>query len=176
MQKIGHLLGVSRQRVSALINSPLVGGSDEPSQVRGRSMGLSLTGAEFRMIIESLPHVAWLASPAGETEYVNQRGINYTGKPRDSNHDWNWLTVLHPDDRDAARTAWKHAIRTATLYELDGRVCRFDRQYRWHTFRSLPLRGVDGAVIEWIGTAIDVGDQKRLEAELRQAERTASDP
>ncbi|MEA3214353.1 MAG: hypothetical protein QOJ19_509 [Acidimicrobiia bacterium] len=173
MEKIGLLLRVSRQRVSALINSPFGEGGSESDQVHSRSMGLSLTDPEFRMIADSLPHLAWLATPDGATEYFNRQGTNYTGMPQETNNAWNWLTLVHPDDQEVARRGWQRAVETETEFDLDYRIRRFDGQFRWHRFRSVPVAGSDGFVIKWIGTATDIDDQKQLEAHLRQAEEQA---
>ena len=45
--------------------------------------------------------------------------------------------------------------------------------YRWHSFRAEPVRGSDGKVAFWIGTATDIDDQRSLELSLRQSEKEA---
>jgi PAS domain S-box-containing protein len=170
MDKIGQLLGVSRQRVSVLINSPM-GRENHASapQERIRAAGLSLTGPEFRMIAEALPHLVWVASSEGATEYFNRQGTDYTGVPRETNYDWNWVTLVHPEDQDRALTAWRLAVASGTDFDLDYRIRRFDGEYRWHRFRSLPIRRDDDRIVKWIGTATDIHEQRELENELRQA-------
>jgi len=48
------------------------------------------------MIAESMPHIVWAASPDGATTYFNRQGTDYTGCPRETNYDWNWVTLVHP--------------------------------------------------------------------------------
>ncbi len=45
--------------------------------------------------------------------------------------------------------------------------------YRWHSFRAEPVRGTDGKVDFWIGTATDIDDQRNLELSLRTSEKEA---
>jgi PAS domain S-box-containing protein len=45
--------------------------------------------------------------------------------------------------------------------------------YRWHSFRAEPVRGTDGKVDFWIGTATDIEDQRSLELSLRESEKEA---
>jgi PAS domain S-box-containing protein len=175
MDKISRILRVSRQRVSAIINSPFGERRRGPATDRRRSMGLSLTDPEFRMVAESLPHIAWVATPDGATEYFNRLGSEYTGVPPATNYAWDWLTLVHPDDQDRARSGWEDATRAETPFELDYRIRRFDGEFRWHRLRSVPSRGSDGRVVKWVGTATDIDDQKRLEEELRGAGREASE-
>ena len=58
-------------------------------------------------------------------------------------------------------------------YAVDCRFRRFDGVYRWHSFRAEPVRGSDGKVDFWIGTATDIDDQRSLELSLRQSEKEA---
>jgi PAS domain S-box-containing protein len=165
MEKIASLLRVSRQRVSAIINSPFQGGAEE-SDVRERGPVLSVTGPEFRLIAESLPLLVGVTDTEGTTEYVNKRTVDYTGLKRPTNEEWDWPSVLHPEDREAAQASWRDAIATASPYDIESRIRRADGEYRWHLCRSLPVRGPDGRPLKWIGTGIDIDDFKRAESEL----------
>ncbi|MDQ1437966.1 MAG: hypothetical protein QOK43_1595 [Acidimicrobiaceae bacterium] len=132
-----------------------------------------LTGLHAQLIAESIPHIVWMASADGSTTYFNRRGTDYTGRSADTNYDWNWVTLVHPDDADRAREAWEYATRTETNYALDYRIRRFDGTFRWHAFRALPLRTASGEVHTWIGTATDVEDYKRTETSLRRSQQEA---
>jgi PAS domain S-box-containing protein len=126
------------------------------------------------MIAESIPHIVWTASPDGATTYFNRQGTDYTGCPRETNYEWNWVTLVHPEDAERAAQAWQHATTTGTDYALEYRIRRFDGAFRWHTFRAIPLRDAAGDIDLWIGTATDSEDQKQQELALRKAEREAT--
>src|SRR5664279_1119168 len=130
---------------------------------------------DARLIAESIPLIVWIAAPDGATTYVNRQGGEYTGCPRETNYDWNWVTLVHPDDADGARKAWEHAVRTETDYVLEYRLRRYDGVFRWHSFRALPLRDAAGEIQMWIGTATDIEVQKQLEFSLRCSEREATE-
>ena len=134
-----------------------------------------LTDADFRLIAETIPHIVWMAAPDGRTEYVNRQGTTYAGIAPDASHVADWPSLIHPDDVDDARAAWRHATRTHAPYRVDYRVRRFDGQYRWYAFRGLPSRDARGVVVRWVGTATDIDDDKRLKAELRSAERETAE-
>jgi PAS domain S-box-containing protein len=127
------------------------------------------------MIAESIPHIVWTASPDGATTYFNRQGTDYTGCPRETNYEWNWVTLVHPDDAERAAQAWQHATMTGTEYLLEYRIRRFDGAYRWHAFRAIPLRDAAGEIELWLGTATDIEGQKRLELALRRTEREATE-
>ncbi len=101
------------------------------------------------MIAESIPHIVWTASPDGTTTYFNRQGTDYTGCPRETNYEWNWVTLVHAEDVERAAQAWQYATMTGTDYLLEYRIRRFDGIFRWHSFRSIPLRNALGGIDLW---------------------------
>ena len=139
---------------------------------------LSCAGHDGQMvnsIVESIPHIVWTASPDGSTSYVNRRCVDYTGCPREANYNGRWIDFVHPEDVDRAAQAWDGAVQAATPYVVQYRIRRLDTEYRWHSFRALPVRDRCGQVWMWIGTADDIHDQKQLEISLRRRLRSASE-
>ena len=91
------------------------------------------------MIAESIPHIVWTASPDGATTYFNRQGTEYTGCPRETNYDWNWVTLVHPDDAERAATGLAtRDDRPGTDFVLEYRIRRFDGVFRWHACRAIP--------------------------------------
>ena len=127
-----------------------------------------------QVIAESIPHIVWTASPDGATTYFNQQGTDFTGCPRETNYEWNWVTLVHPEDVERAVQAWQLATMTGVDFLLEYRIRRFDGVFRWHACRAVPLRNGLGEIDLWIGTATDCEDQKQLELALRHAEREAT--
>src|ERR1035437_4577866 len=53
---------------------------------------------------------------------------------------------------------------------LEGRLRRFDGEYRWYLFRFCPLRDETGNIVNWYGTNTDIEDRKRADAGLKRSE------
>lgn len=151
----------------------------DPRSVTSRRAVASRPGPGWHpsaeLIADSIPHIVWTAAADGSTTYFNRRGVEYTGCPAETNYEWNWVTLVHPDDAARAQQAWEHATKTETEYALDYRIRRHDGDFRWHSFRALPLRNGAGDVERWIGTATDIEDRKRLELSLLRSQREASE-
>ncbi len=126
-------------------------------------------------IAESIPHIVWTASPDGTTTYFNRQGTDYTGCPRETKDEWNWVTLVHPEDAERAAQAWQHAMRTGVACLLEYRIRRFDGAFRWHVCRAIPLRDAAGEIELWVGTGTDIEDHKQVEFALRRAEREATE-
>jgi signal transduction histidine kinase/ActR/RegA family two-component response regulator len=83
-----------------------------------------------------------------------------------------WLEkYIDPDDRPQVIKAIGEAIRTRHVFELEHRVRRVDGSLGWTFSRAVPLLGTDGAIVEWLGAALDVTARKRAEEGLREADR-----
>jgi PAS domain S-box-containing protein len=129
----------------------------------------------FRGLSEAMPQIVWTADAAGARDYYNPRALEYGGASLSNLTGWNWTSIIHPEDREATLDAWRQAIATEQIYEIEHRLRRADGEFRWHLTRAVPLRNEQAAVIQWIGTATDIHDRKMAEQELerRVAERTA---
>jgi PAS domain S-box-containing protein len=146
---------------------------DTPTTDARDSGARGLETLEARLMAEAIPHIVWMASPDGATTYFNEQGIEYTGCSRETNYDWNWVALVHPEDAERARDGWETAVRTETEFALDYRIRRFDGTFRWHAFRARAVRDSDDGIILWIGTATDIHDRKELELSSRCSEREA---
>lgn len=129
---------------------------------------------DLEVMAESIPHFVWTAKADGAVTYFNRQASDYTGVPPEDGFDWKWAGFVHPDDFEGLVLAWDAARDGHVDYSHEVRVRRYDRKYRWHSIRALPLRDARGAIESWLGTATDIDDQKRLEQQLRAAEQRAS--
>ena len=135
--------------------------------------GLMALSAEdkSRLLDESIgtaDHIVFTADPDGNIEWVNGRGYDYTGQTGDGNA-WSRESI-HPDDLHLVMARWEEARRT-DAYESEHRLRRHDGEYRWFLSRAWPLRGKDGTISHWFGTATDVHTQKMTEQALRDSHR-----
>jgi PAS domain S-box-containing protein len=75
---------------------------------------------------------------------------------------------VHPDDRARTVESFTKAVRDGSDMEVEYRLVHFDTGVR--TLRSVghPILDRSGQVIEYIGTTIDVTEQKRAEEERRE--------
>lgn len=124
----------------------------------------------YRFLADAMPQIVWTARPDGYLDYYNQRWHNYTGMTLEQTEGWGWGPVLHPDDLQLSIDRWTQAYQTGESYEIEYRFKRAsDGTYRWHLGRALPMKSENGEIVQWVGTATDIDDQKQVEAELRSA-------
>jgi PAS domain S-box-containing protein len=140
---------------------------------RSRAFDALATGASedsFRLIVETIPGLVAVMTPAGELEHVNRQVLEYFGRPLEELKQWGSTDAVHPDDLRGAKAAWQHAVETGQPYDFEHRIRRADGQYRWFQSRGLPLRDARGHVIRWYNLLTDIDDRKQAEDALYKSE------
>jgi PAS domain S-box-containing protein len=123
-----------------------------------------------RLLVESIPQLAWRISPDGLEVECNRRWHEYTGQTPAEVQAHGWLAVVHPDDLFRVIELTAHTARTLEPYKLEYRLRRAsDNCYRWHLVRTVPMLGNDGELICWFGSATDIEDLKRAQEVLQRA-------
>ena len=124
----------------------------------------------LRVLIETIPALAWTSTPDGSNDFVNRRWLEYTGITLGQMRDAGATRPFHPEDIDKHLEKWRSALATGETFENEARVRRAaDGEYRWFLIRSLPLRDERGTIVKWYGTMTDIEDRKRADEALRKA-------
>ncbi len=88
-----------------------------------------------------------------------------------------WVSLLHPEDREAALEVLRQAMATQQPYEVEHRVVWPDGTVHWLQGRGLVVTDGRGRPTGTIGCTVDITAQKLLEVETerrtREAERAA---
>jgi PAS domain S-box-containing protein len=125
---------------------------------------------DIRLVVDTIPTLAWSAGPDGSAEFFNQRWLDYTGLSTEQALGSGWEVAIHPDDLPRILETLREALNSVKPFEVEGRFRRFDGEYRWFLFRGSPLRDRSGKVAKWYGTNTDLEERKRAEDALRKSE------
>ncbi len=125
----------------------------------------------FRVMANSAPLIVWTSDADGRCTFVNEAGRRLAGFPRPGEPREVWLERIHPDDRDSALMAISAAVKDRRGFEVECRVPDETGQWRTLVCAGEPRFGGDGALLGSVGTAYDITDRKRLEEDLRHAQK-----
>jgi len=125
---------------------------------------------DIRLVVDTIPTLAWSARPDGSADFFNQRWLDYTGLSAEQALDWGWKVAIYPDDVPRILETFREALNTVKPFEVEGRFRRFDGEFRWFLFRGSPLRDRWGKAAKWYGTNTDIEERKRAEDALRKSE------
>ncbi|HUA32940.1 MAG TPA: sigma 54-interacting transcriptional regulator [Candidatus Binataceae bacterium] len=126
---------------------------------------------EVRDLIDFTPQQIGIMSPAGRRLYANRFALEYAGITLEEYRSPGYMRrFAHPDDLEAINS--RGPILRGESYEFEIRLRRKDGAFRWHLFRSFPLRDSSGRILRWYSSGIEIEDRKQLEQRL-QNENTA---
>ena len=125
----------------------------------------------FRLIADSAPVPMWVTKLDRKRSFVNRAYVEFLGISYDEAVDFDWRTVIHPDD--AARIVAESIAGEASLatFELVARY-RSGGGWRWVRSVSQPRWGPQGEHCGFIGVAHDITELKVAEAALREVNET----
>ena len=127
---------------------------------------------ESRMVVDTIPGMVSTFSASGEIEILNQRTLEYFGKPLEEMRRWEDNDIIHPEDLPRVIRLLAQALVSEEPLEYEARLRRFDAVYRWFQVRALPARDSTGRVVRWYTLITDIDDLKRAEDALRSSERS----
>ena len=124
---------------------------------------LGESDARFQAIADSMPQMVWSSRADGHHDYYNARWYAFTGAAEGSTLGDAWGEMIHPEDQERARAAWRASLSTGEPYEVEYRLLHHTGSYAWTLSRAMPIRNAAGAVTRWFGTGTDIAEMKRLE-------------
>lgn len=132
------------------------------------------TSEALQQITDAIPQQVWAARPDGKIDYINAYCYAYFGDIKIEDDIVDWISVVHPDDRENSVKIWQDAIIRGNDYEAEQRIFHKDSKvYRWNLSRATAVRDADGNIIKWYGTNTDIHDRKLTEQVIQQARQAA---
>ena len=119
----------------------------------------------------SIPAIAWEASPAGKLERFNSQWEAYTGQPEALALVYGWSQALHPEDAHALWETWRAAREAGSEWHAEHRLRGADGTWRWFLTRAVPQLDNAGRVLRWFGTTSDIEEARRTSLALQVADR-----
>jgi len=137
--------------------------ADLEERVTARTRELERSKARLEALITASAQIVWTTDREGEVEEDSPSWRAFTGQTYDEWKGTGWLDAIHPDDRAATLAAWRQAVGSKRMYNVEYRLQHVDGNHRWTSARGVPLLDDDGAVSEWVGMNEDITLRKRSE-------------
>jgi PAS domain S-box-containing protein len=154
--------GSVREWIGALIDI------DERKRVEE---ALSASEERYRTLTTATTTAVWNATATGEIVGECQGWESMTGQTPAQYRGWGWLDVVHPEDKPRIAENWRQVLRQASPLDVTYRTRRRDGSYGHVRAQGAPVFNRNGTVREWIGTIVDIDEQKRAEEALCASEQ-----
>ncbi|KAI1120250.1 hsp90-like protein [Nemania abortiva] len=160
-----------------LLTKPTTSTQARPGSVPATQVSMNPPTDRLKgLMLDLVPAQVFVAWPVtGEIVWVNSRYLTYRGQTLADLVADPWAS-FHEEDREDYIRTWTHSLRTGEQFVHTVRLRRFDGAYRWHQARAVASRDKRGVIVQFIGSYMDIHDQKVAELmALRQAEVEASE-
>ena len=122
----------------------------------------------FRVMADTTPALIWMCDEAGKVTYLNERWLALTGSNPTAAYGDLWTNYVHPDDLKNASDIFSRALKSHQPFSNECRARCRDGTYRWLFSVATPRVNGDGSLAGFIGSAVDVTDQKKAQEALEK--------
>lgn len=141
--------------------------AEEITERKRAEAALRTREAQFHTLADSIPQLVWMADADGRIYWINRQWFEYTGVPVSNGGVHDWQVLLDPASQPEVSRAWTYSLRHETPLEMELSLLGRDGRYRPFLTRAVPLRDATSSVCGWIGTHVDITEQKRREEHVR---------
>ena len=128
-----------------------------------------VTDVDVQLWADFSAPIVFVKGPDATMQYVDALGAAFVGLAPEDICGRSWFDLLHPDDVDTARAAWKTALRDKAPYRAELRMRNAAGAYRWMSDRASPLLAPDGTIEKWVDSLRDIDDDKEAAEQRRRS-------
>jgi len=125
----------------------------------------------FRNMANSAPVLLWIAGTDMLFNWFNKPWLEFTGQTMEHELGKGWEKGVHPEDLEHCLEIYTSAFQARRPFRMELRLLRWDGPYRWVVSEGLPRYTVEGEFFGFIGSCIDITDQKGIEVDLQESQR-----
>ncbi|MBN8673326.1 MAG: PAS domain S-box protein [Chitinophagales bacterium] len=124
----------------------------------------------FRTLADNTPVGIFQTDAEGQTTYVNEKWMEYSGLTFDEVMGEGWTTAVHPEDRDMLLRNWYDKVTVHSESISEYRLINKEGITRWVSGRAVPLYDNEGILTGYLGTISDITQEKLALESLKASE------
>ena len=125
--------------------------------------------SRFRNLSNAAPVLIWMSGTDGLCNYFNVPWLKYTGRSLEQELGNGWTEGLHPDDYQLCLNIYQSSFLARREFKMGYRLLRANREYGYILDNGVPRFTPQGEFTGYIGSCVDVSEQKKIEKELKDS-------
>ncbi|ARV63259.1 hybrid sensor histidine kinase/response regulator [Nostocales cyanobacterium HT-58-2] len=138
----------------------MVGVSIDITERKNAIAALQESEERFRNMADTAPVMIWMSGTDKLCDYFNKNWLEFTGRTLEEELGEGWAELIHPDDLQVCSETYTTAFDARQSFTMEYRLRRFDGEYRWLLNTGTPRFHSDGGFAGYIGSCIDITEQK----------------
>jgi PAS domain S-box-containing protein len=128
----------------------------------------------FRLVADSAPVMIWMSGLDKRPTYFNRPWLDFTGQS-EADLQSGLAGIVHPEDYSKCQDIYCRGFDQRQPFAKECRLKRHDGQYRWMLDIGVPRFHEDGSFAGYIGSCVDITEQKLAEEALSSISRRLID-
>ncbi|MEY2633921.1 MAG: hypothetical protein RIR00_2575 [Pseudomonadota bacterium] len=160
--------------LAAILWLLLYGRAQAWAQAQEITRELRESEARFRTMADSAPEMVWVSDVSKGCIWFNRAWLAYTGRRMEQEIGWGWTENIHPDDWQRCLDLYTLSFDRREPFRLEFRLRQHDGNYRWILRSGSPRFDEQNQFLGFIGSCIEIHEQKLLEERLRESDELLS--
>ena len=123
----------------------------------------------FRTLADTAPVMIWVSGLDKLCTFFNKPWLDFTGRSMEQELGNGWATGVHPEDLERCLATYTESFDVRRSFQMEYRLRRADGEFRCILDNGTPLYR-NGEFAGFIGSCLDITDQKLIEQRLRANE------
>ncbi|MBA3648546.1 MAG: PAS domain S-box protein [Chitinophagales bacterium] len=123
----------------------------------------------FRNMANNAPVMIWVSQPDKKRTFLNRTWLEFTGRKMEEEIGDGWMENIHKDDVGQYLEIYNASMEKQQPFEAEYRLRHHDGEYRWVKVHAKPTYSVNNTYVGYVGSVLDIQDQKDAEYSLKEA-------